>query len=140
MLVNRISHIIRYGNAYYSPLVPPDVTDEDIADMKSALLLDDSELSEYLLRFRVNPAPAWSVMGITFTNKAANEIKSRIASVFGEDSDEVREIRTGTFHSICVRILRRWADRIGYESNFGICDATDSKRELTECMKRILDA
>ena len=137
VLVNRISHIIRYGNAYYSPLVPPDVTDEDIADMKSALLLDDSELSEYLLRFRVNPAPAWSVMGITFTNKAANEIKSRIASVFGEDSDEVREIRTGTFHSICVRILRRWADRIGYESNFGICDATDSKRELTECMKKL---
>jgi len=137
VLVNRISHIIRYGNAYYSPLVPPDVTEEEIEDMRRALELDRDELSEYLLRFRVNPAPAWSVMGITFTNKAANEIKSRIASVFGEDSDEVRDIRTGTFHSICVRILRRWADRIGYESTFGICDMTDSKREITECMKKL---
>jgi len=137
VLVNRISHIIRYGNAYYSPLVPPDVTESELSEMRAAMELEDDELSDYLLRFRVNPAPAWSVMGITFTNKAANEIKSRIASVFGEDSDEVREIRTGTFHSICVRILRRWADRIGYESTFGICDMTDSKREITECMKKL---
>ncbi len=137
VLVNRISHIIRYGNAYYSPLVPPDVTESELSEMRAAMELEDNELSEYLLRFRVNPAPAWSVMGITFTNKAANEIKSRIASVFGEDSDEVREIRTGTFHSICVRILRRWADRIGYESTFGICDMNDSKREITECMKKL---
>ncbi len=137
VLVNRISHIIRYGNAYYSDLVPADVSDADIAELKAAFDLDRDELSEYLLKFRVNPAPAWSVMGITFTNKAAGEIKSRIASVFGEDSDEVREIRTGTFHSICVRILRRYGDRIGYENTFGICDTNDSKREILECMKKL---
>ena len=137
VLVNRISHIIRYGNAYYSELAPADITEDTLAEMRDAMKLPDDELSEYLLRFKVNPAPAWSVMGITFTNKAAGEIKSRIASVFGEDSDEVREIRTGTFHSICVRILRRWADRIGYENTFGICDTADSKRELTECMKKL---
>ncbi|MBR4933384.1 MAG: UvrD-helicase domain-containing protein, partial [Clostridia bacterium] len=137
VLVNRISHIIRYGNAYYSELAPADITEETLDEMRAALSLPQEELSEYLLRFKVNPAPAWSVMGITFTNKAAGEIKSRIASVFGEDSDEVRDIRTGTFHSICVRILRRWADRIGYETTFGICDTADSKRELTECMKKL---
>ncbi len=138
VLVNRIAHIIRYGNAYYSPLVPPDVTEADICEMRTALNdLSGDELSEYLLKFRVNPAPAWSVMGITFTNKAAGEIKARIESVFGEGSDESRDIRTGTFHSICVRILRRWADRIGYESNFSICDMNDSKREISECMKKL---
>ena len=137
VLVNRISHIIRYGNAYYSPLVPPDVSESDISEMREALNLSGEELSEYLLKFRVNPAPAWSVMGITFTNKAAGEIRARIESVFGEDSDESRDIRTGTFHSICVRILRRWADRIGYESNFSICDMNDSKREISECMKKL---
>ena len=138
VLVNRIAHIIRYGNAYYSPLVPPDVTEADICEMRTALNdLSGDELSEYLLKFRVNPAPAWSVMGITFTNKAAGEIKARIESVFGEGSDESRDIRTGTFHSICVRILRRWADRIGYENNFSICDMTDSKKEISECMKKL---
>ncbi len=137
VLVNRISHIIRYGNAYFSDIAPADTTEDTIREMREALNFGDEELSEYLLKFRVNPAPAWSVMGITFTNKAAGEIKSRIASVFGEDSDEVREIRTGTFHSICVRILRRWGDRIGYDSSFGICDMNDSKRELTECMKKL---
>ncbi|MCI9449209.1 MAG: UvrD-helicase domain-containing protein [Clostridiales bacterium] len=137
VLVNRISHIIRYGNAYYSTLTPPDVSESDILSMRDALSLSHDELGEFLMRFRVNPAPAWSVMGITFTNKAANEIKTRISGVFGEDSDEVREIRTGTFHSICVRILRRWGERIGYAQGFGICDMTDSKKELSECMKKL---
>ena len=137
VLVNRISHIIRYGNAYYSDIPPADASEADLREMREAMNMSDEELGEYLLKFRVNPAPAWSVMGITFTNKAAGEIKSRIASVFGEDSDEVREIRTGTFHSICVRILRRWGASIGYEPGFGICDMNDSKRELTECMKKL---
>ncbi len=137
VLVSRIAHIIRYGNAYYSTLVPYDASEETLDDMRNALDLPREELGDYLTRFRVNPAPAWSVMGITFTNKAAGEIKSRIADVFGEDSDEVRDIRTGTFHSICVRILRRWGDRIGYDRSFGICDMTDVKHELSECMKKL---
>ncbi len=137
VLVSRIAHIIRYGNAYFSPLVPMELTEGDLEELRAAKSLDGEELGEFLLRFRVNPAPAWSVMGITFTNKAANEIKNRIASVFGEESDEVHDIKTGTFHSICVRILRRWGDRIGYDRSFGICDVNDSKRELSECMKKL---
>lgn len=137
VLVRRISHIIRYGNAYYSNAVPETLGEKELSEMRAALELDGEELGEFLLRFKVSPAPAWSVMGITFTNKAANEIRSRLESVFGEDSEEARDIRTGTFHSICVRILRRWADRIGYERSFGICDTSDSKRELAECMKKL---
>ncbi len=137
VLVRRISHIIRYGNAYYSNYVPEDATQETISEMREALKLEGEALGDFLLRFKVSTAPAWSVMGITFTNKAANEIKARLASVFGEESEEARDIRTGTFHSICVRILRRWADRIGYERSFGICDTSDSKREISECMKKL---
>ncbi len=137
VLVKRIAHIIRYGNAYYSTAVPEDVGEAELTSMRDALALDGEELGEYLLRFRVSPAPAWSVMGITFTNKAANEIKARLAELFGEGSEESLDIRTGTFHSVCVRILRRWADRIGYEKSFGICDTSDSKREITECMKKL---
>ncbi len=137
VLVNRIAHIIRYGNAYNSVSVPENITESDVEGMREALSMPHDELGEYLLRFADSPAPAWSVMGITFTNKAAGEIRERISSVFGEESDEAREIRTGTFHSICVRILRRYGDLIGYDRSFGICDTTDSKRELTECMKRL---
>lgn len=137
VLVKRIAHIIRYGNAYYSNAVPENIGEAELEAMRNALAFDGEQLGEFLLRFKVSPAPAWSVMGITFTNKAANEIKSRLAEVFGEDSEETRDIRTGTFHSVCVRILRRWAERIGYEKTFGICDTSDSKREITECMKRL---
>lgn len=137
VLVKRIAHIIRYGNAYYSNAVPENIGEAELEAMRNALAFDGEQLGEFLLRFKVSPATAWSVMGITFTNKAANEIKSRLAEVFGEDSEETRDIRTGTFHSVCVRILRRWAERIGYEKTFGICDTSDSKREITECMKRL---
>ena len=137
VLVTRISHIIRYGDAYFSDFVPKNVSEEIIRDMHSALTLSHDDLGTYLLKFAQSPAPAWSVMGITFTNKAAGEIRERISNAFGEDSTEVREIRTGTFHSICVRILRRYGDLIGYDRSFGICDMNDAKRELTECMKRL---
>lgn len=137
VLVNRLAFIIRYGNAYYSDLVPTDVTEDDIEEINNAANLDRNELGEYLTRFAVNPPRPWEVMAITFTNKAAREIKSRIASIFGEDSDEVNEIKSGTFHSICVQILRRYGDHIGYDRSFTICDTDDSKKQLGLCMKQL---
>ncbi len=135
VLVNRLCYIIRYGNAYRSDLVPTDVSEDMLAELESALELPREELGEYLTRFAVNPPPAWQVMAITFTNKAAREIKARIASIFGEDSEEAAEIKTGTFHSICVRILRKYGEQIGYDRSFTICDADDSKKQITLCMK-----
>ena len=126
VLVNRLAYIIRYGNAYHTDLVPTDVNEAVIAEMKAAADLSHEELGEYLTRFAVNPPPAWQVMAITFTNKAAKEIKSRIEKIFGENSTEAAEIRTGTFHSICVQILRRYGEQIGYDRNFTICDMDDS--------------
>jgi len=107
VLVNRLAYLIKYGDAYRSELVPLDLSEATISNMEAALELPHDELGEYLERFAVNPPKPWQVMAITFTNKAAREIKSRIQTIFGEDSDEAAEIKSGTFHSICVQILRQ---------------------------------
>ncbi|MBE6542693.1 MAG: ATP-dependent DNA helicase PcrA, partial [Ruminococcaceae bacterium] len=137
VLVNRLAYLIRYGDAYRSELVPTGVSEAMISEMNEAMKLEHDELGEYLTRFAINPPQPWQVMAITFTNKAAREIKTRIASIFGEDSAEVAEIKTGTFHSICVQILRRYGEHIGYDRNFTICDTDDSKKQIQLCMKQL---
>jgi DNA helicase-2/ATP-dependent DNA helicase PcrA len=137
VLVTRIAHIIRYGDAYRSDLVPANVTEAAVESIREAASLSHDELGEYLTRFAVNPPEPWQVMAITFTNKAAREIKSRIAALFGEDSEETAEIRSGTFHSVCVQILRRYGNQIGYDRSFTICDTDDSKKQITLCMKQL---
>ena len=137
VLVNRLAYLIRYGDAYKSDLVPTDVNEALIAEMKNAVNLPREELGNYLARFAVNPPQPWQIMAITFTNKAAREIKARIGSIFGEDSAEASEIKSGTFHSICVQILRKYGDHIGYDRSFTICDTDDSKKQLQLCMKQL---
>ena len=66
----------------------------------------------------------WNIIAITFTNKAANEMKERISNLIGDDA---ADIWMGTFHSIWVRILRRFIDRIGFDSSFIIFDTSDQK-------------
>lgn len=136
VLVNRISHIIKYGNAYYSDYVPSDINDSDIARIEALKSLQNEDLAEALCEFADSPAPPWSVLAITFTNKAAGEIKERLEKVIG-DPDAAKEIWAGTFHSICVRILRRYAHLLGYESSFTIYDTDDSKKLILSCMKRL---
>ncbi len=76
----------------------------------------------------------WNILAITFTNKAANEMKERIESLVG---DAGKDMWIGTFHSICVRILRKFIDRIGFESSFIIFDSTDQKTLIKQCMKEL---
>ena len=76
----------------------------------------------------------WSILAITFTNKAANEMKERIANLVGEDA---KDIWMGTFHSICVRILRKHIDKIGYDSSFIIFDTSDQKTLVKKCLKEL---
>ncbi len=78
-----------------------------------------------------NVAP-WNILAITFTNKAANEMKERIALLVG---DSAADMWIGTFHSICVRILRKHIDRIGFDSSFIIFDASDQKSVIKQCLK-----
>ena len=74
----------------------------------------------------------WNILAITFTNKAANEMKERVTALVG---DQINDIWLGTFHSICVRILRRFIDRLGFDTSFVIFDTTDQKTLVKNCLK-----
>ena len=76
----------------------------------------------------------WNILAITFTNKAANEMKERVTKLIG---DTANDMWIGTFHSICVIILRRFIDRIGFTSSFVIFDTSDQKSLIKECMKEL---
>ncbi|MBQ8380373.1 MAG: UvrD-helicase domain-containing protein [Clostridia bacterium] len=134
VLVNRIVYILRYGNAYFSEKIPEGLTEEMVLALKDAVNLPVSDIQEILPEFiDETPYPS-SVLAITFTNKAANEIKARLSSAFS-DKSVTDDIWAGTFHSMCLRILRRWCERLGYLPGFAIYDQDDSKRVIAECMK-----
>ena len=76
----------------------------------------------------------WNILAITFTNKAANEMKQRVENLVG---DIAQDMWIGTFHSICVKILRRYIDRIGFERSFVIFDSSDQKTLIKECLKTL---
>lgn len=76
----------------------------------------------------------WNILAITFTNKAANEMKQRVEGLVGEVANDMW---IGTFHAICVRILRRYIDRIGFERSFVIFDTSDQRTLIKECLKEL---
>jgi DNA helicase-2/ATP-dependent DNA helicase PcrA len=119
LLVNRIAYILKYGNAYCSDFVPNGISEETLAEMEQAKNLSKEDLDTYLESFvdRSSLVAPWNILAITFTNKAANEMKTRLEKIFGEGA---HDIWCGTFHSMCLRMLRKYAKSIGYESNFTI--------------------
>ena len=136
VLVNRIAYLIKYGNAYFSDYVPEGMTPEAVRALEGALEMSPEEIEEILPQFITEPCPPWAVLAITFTNKAAKEIRDRVTRTV-EDEAAAGDIWTGTFHSVCVRILRRWGDRIGYKDGFSIYDTDDKKRMLAMCMREL---
>ncbi len=76
----------------------------------------------------------WNILAITFTNKAASEMKQRVENIVG---NVAQEMWMGTFHSICVRILRKYIDRIGFDTSFLIFDTSDQKTIVKECLKTL---
>lgn len=131
VLVNRIANMVTFGNAYASENVPASVNDDDIAFLDkyngSTDENDVARLAEIVAENRINP---WNILAITFTNKAAGELKERLRAMLGEQADS---ICAATFHSACVRILRREIDKLGYTSSFTIYDSDDSQRLLKSC-------
>ncbi|MBQ8911868.1 MAG: UvrD-helicase domain-containing protein [Clostridia bacterium] len=135
VLVSRIAQIVRYGNAYEDEKMPCGVTEEDVARLENGRWLEKKEMETLLAEYPSNPCPPYAILAITFTNKAANEMKSRLALTLGEET--ASEIWAGTFHSICVRILRRFGASVGVPQNFTIYDTDDSKKVLSACVQRL---
>lgn len=134
VLVNRIANIIKYGDAYSSDRVPEEVSEMDVQAMRASLD-NGAPLTEDLIEMMaVSPARPWQILAITFTNKAAGELKERLETMLG---DQGRDVWAFTFHSFCARILRQYADRIGYTKNFTIYDTDDSRRLMKDCLKRL---
>ena len=136
VLVKRLAFIIKYGNAYFCERVPADITEAQVERLESALSLDVREIEEILPEFISEPCAPWQMLAITFTNKAAGEIKSRLALVF-EDEGLASDIWSGTFHSICMRILRRYGERVGYLPGFTVYDTDDTKKTVSAAMKEL---
>ena len=86
----------------------------------------------YLMQEK-NVAP-WNILAITFTNKAANEMKERVANLVGE---QAKDLWMGTFHSICVKILRSHIEKIGFTSSFIIFDTSDQRTMIKRCIKEL---
>jgi len=132
VLVNRIAGLIRYGAGSDSDFVPASATEAELARLEEYVKSGGTEPDEALTRLmRVEPAAPWRILAITFTNKAANELKTRLESMLGPDA---RDIWAMTFHAACVRILRRDIDRLGFDRGFAIYDTADSQ----SLMKRVL--
>ena len=138
VLVKRVVFLIKYGNAYYTDFVPEFADESYLAEMEAALSDRDITAAEEMLPdFTYNACPPYRILAITFTNKAANEIKERLVSALG-DEDVAKDIWAGTFHSICMRILRVNCEKIGYKRDFSIYDTDDQKKAVSTAMKRCM--
>ncbi|MBQ3241841.1 MAG: UvrD-helicase domain-containing protein [Oscillospiraceae bacterium] len=134
VLVNRIAYLVRFGNAYHSSFMPESLTEEDMIALRQAAMGGDiapEKLTELLAEY---PPKPWNVLAITFTNKAANELKERLEKSLGPVA---QDITAATFHSACVRILRREIERLGYSRSFTIYDTDDSVKVIKEAMKAL---
>ena len=133
VLINRIANIMKYGSGADSYEIPDIITEEDVLFLEG-LTEDISDVDRHRADWLcgVNPAAPWSIIAITFTNKAANELKERLSLMLGP---EAQDIWAMTFHSACCRILRRDIERMGYDRSFTIYDSSDSERVMKDIIK-----
>ena len=134
VIVNRIVNLIKYGNAYNSDKMLTGFVEDPAYKLQRYLDGDSSVYDEISPMLSVDAPEPWQILAITFTNKAATELKERLVDFLGNTGDE---IWASTFHSACVRILRRFGDRIGFSSHFTIYDTDDSKRVIKECQRQL---
>ncbi len=125
VLINRIANLMRYGKAADRDEIPENACVEDIDKMAR---LDD----EARRTAAFEPVEPWRILAITFTNKAADELKTRLSKMLGEAGADVW---ASTFHSACVRILRRDAERLGFTPSFTIYDSSDSQSLIKHILR-----
>ena len=134
VLVNRIANILRWGCAYETDQVFGEYDSEEIEIIRRAAEQKEPLPDDLAQRLSVSAPSPWRILAITFTNKAANELKDRICAKVGEVG---LDIWASTFHSACGRILRRNAHYLGYSEHFTVYDADDQKRIIKECLKNL---
>lgn len=134
VLINRIANILRYGDAYNSTYLRDDLDENDIAACKAYIENGTPLTTETQEHLSVSACAPWRIMAITFTNKAAGELKDRLCTMLGETAND---IWASTFHSTCARILRRDGERIGYSSHFTVYDTDDQRRLMKSILKEL---
>ena len=134
VLINRIANILRYGDAYNSTYLRDDLDENDIAACKAYIENGTPLTTETQVHLSVSACAPWRIMAITFTNKAAGELKDRLCAMLGEAAND---IWASTFHSTCARILRRDGERIGYSSHFTVYDTDDQRRLMKNILKEL---
>jgi len=133
VLIQRVYNLLTYGRGSDSDQVPEWATEEDLQFLESLPDQPDGEQRRRAVRLCAVDVPRpWEIVAITFTNKAAGELKERLAARLGPAAND---IWASTFHSACVRILRRDIDRIGFDKDFTIYDSDDSKRVIKDILK-----
>ena len=133
VLINRIINLLRFGCGSESTLAPDWAGDEELTllarEAAEPGCLPEGEVDRLCA---VDPPKPWEILAITFTNKAAGELRTRLEVACG---DAGRDVWAHTFHTACTRILRRYIPRLGYESGFTIYDEDDKKRLITAVIK-----
>ncbi len=133
VLIHRVAHLLRYGRGADTEEIPDFATPEDVAFLEKYAkepVPEEAQKAQSLCAWDV-PAP-WNILTITFTNKAARELKDRLEQMLGRVA---LDIWASTFHSLCVNILRRHIDRIGFSTQFTIYDTDDSIRVLKDILE-----
>ena len=137
VVINRIAGMVKFGDAYNSAYVPSDLTEDACRALQAyaegTADLSDDELAEI---FGVYPVRPWNILAITFTNKAAKELRERLSRMLGEEAEDVW---ASTFHSCCVRILRRDIEKLdtAYTHSFAIYDTDDAARVIRDAMNEL---
>lgn len=132
-IIGRIVYMVMFGHAYYSTETTFPITENDIKELKS-VLAGTGSISEHLKSMlQVKPISPQNIMAVTFTNKAAGEMKKRLESKLGKDMAE--KVYAKTFHSACVGILREYAMFVGFKRDFTIYDEKDCKSVLKDIYK-----
>ena len=130
-MIHRIVQMIHFGDGWVQ--ANASITKEDAAYLKDYIAdKQPADLERLCSILAVHPLQPWHILAITFTNKAANELRSRLLQAIGEECASM--LHASTFHSACVRILRRSISKLGYDSNFTIYDTDDSQRLMKSCI------
>ena len=135
VLIHRVANLIRYGRGSDSDEAPGWVTEGDLAFLRDYAARPSQEGRLQADRLcALEPAAPWTIIAITFTNKAAGELKDRLEKMLGPAA---RDVWASTFHSACVRILRRDIEKLGFPSSFTIYDTDDSLRVMKDCIREL---